>query len=356
MSIRAALLPPVTLGRHLNKIVLIRILAVALALGGLATALDLVESASEVLKREDGGILRYLGLRVPLILSAVLPVALILGPVLAFLSLSGRSEFTILRASGATTYRLLFMLTPVALVIGLGLFALNDRIAPKLEGRLLTWLDNRPVGTMGDFWARTSNGVIHAAASSPSGELITDVEVYVTDNLGRLTTRITARAARWLDGQWVFDEAMRLEPGEGRSVSIEGQVWDTPLRPANVRALASPGRTVGGNVAERVLKGDWAGNRTADFYQVRVYRGYAAVLVPFLMILLAAPAAFGTRRGGGLGKRAALGVALGFAFLLFDGMLTALGETGNLPPFLAAFGATAMFAAIGAYILISLEE
>lgn len=356
MNVLSMFLPPLTLARHLNRAVFVRILAVAIALGGLASALDLVESAAEVLKRDDGGIMRYLGLRFPLIMTAVLPVALILGPVLAFLSLSGRSEFTILRASGATTYRLLMILTPVALVMGLGLAALTDRIAPKLEGRLLTWLDDRPVGTLGDFWARTTTGVVHAAASSPSGELITDVEIFSTDRLGRLTTRITATAARWVDGQWIFDKASRLEPGEGRSVSIDDEVWETPLRPANVRALASPGRVVAGNVAERVLKGDWAGNRTAEFYQVRVYRGYAAVLVPFLMILLAAPAAFGTRRGGGLGKRAALSVALGFGFLVFDGMLTALGETGNLPPFLAAFGATAMFAAIGAFILIVLEE
>ncbi len=356
MNAVLALLPQPTLMMHFSKAVLTRILAVTLMLGGLAMALDLVESAAIVLQREDGGLLRYLGLRLPLILATVLPVALVLGPVLAFLSLSGRNEFTILRASGATTYRLLLILAPLALLIGAGLFALNDRVVPKLEGELLTWLDDRPKGTMGDFWARTTTGVFHADASDPSGQILSGVDIYATDRQGRLTSRITATHILWADGVWRFENATRLAPGGGRSVSIDGEVWDSPLRPANVRALASPGRTVAGNAAERILKGDWAGNRTAQFYQVRIYRGYASILLPFLMILLAAPAAFGTRRAGGLGKRAALGVALGFAFLLFDGMLTALGETGNLPPVLSAFGATAMFAAIGAYNLIVLEE
>lgn len=345
-----------TFALHLSKAVLNRFLFAVLMLGGLALALDLVESASEVLKRDDGGILRYLGLRAPLILAAVAPVALILAPVLTFLTFSGRNEFTIMRASGATTYRMLAALLPLAILLGAGLFALNDRIAPVMEGRLLTWLQDDPVGSTGDFWARTTTGVVHADASSPRGDLIVGAEIYQTDPIGRLTTRISASSARFKDGVWRFERATRLVPGEAKSTAIDGEAWNTALRPANVRALATPGRAVAGNIAGRILTGAWAGNRTAAFYQVRVYRGYAAFLAPMVMILLAAPAAFGMRRSGGLGRRAAFAVVLGFAFLLFDGMLTALGETGALPPLLAAFGATAMFAAIGAFTLITLEE
>lgn len=329
---------------------------VAAALAGLAIALDLVESAAVVLQRDDGGLVRYLGLRTPLILNAVLPVALILGPVLAFLSLSGRSEFTVLRASGATTYRFLLLLAPLGLALGLCLHTLSDRIAPVLEGRLLTWLDPQPADQAGGFWARTSASVIHAGASSPRGDLISRIEVYELDAQGRLAARVNAATARFIDGRWRLEGAVRHVPGGTGSTRIDGEVWETPLRPANVRALSTPSRAVAGRVAERILTGAWAGNRAAEFYRVRVYRGYAALLAPLVMFLLAAPAAFGTRRGGGLGKRAALAVVLGFGFLLFDGMLTALGETGNLPPLLAAFGATAMFAAIGGYVLIALEE
>ncbi|MEM8752370.1 MAG: LptF/LptG family permease [Pseudomonadota bacterium] len=341
---------------HLSKIVLSRTLAVAVALGGLAVALDLVESAAVVLEREDGGILRYLALRAPLIMTVVAPVALIIGPVLAFLSLSTRSEFTILRAAGATTYRLLLMLAPLAILIGAGLFVLNDRVAPMLEGRLITWLDDEPELESGSFWARTTTSVVRAEASSRAGDRLFNLNVYEIDAEGRLTARVNADAA-WFDGEvWRFERGARLEPGRGASVSVDGRVWETPIKPANVRALATPATKVGGETAGRMLTGAWAGNRTSDYYLVRVFRGYSAALTPALMFLLAAPAAFGTRRGGGIGKRAALAVGLGFGFLVLDGMLAALGETGNLPPALAAFGATAMFAAIGAYALITLEE
>ena len=215
---------PRTLALHLSKTVLIRILAVILMLGGLAAALDLAENASDLLRREDGGLWRYLGLRAPLILAAVAPVGLIVGPVLAFLTLSSRSEFTIMRASGATTYFMLAALIPLALLIGAGLFALNDRIAPKMEGRLITWLDDGPKAGAGDFWARTTTSVVRADASNAAGDLITGAQIYETDPQGRLLSRVDAEAMRHEDGVWRFEAARRLIPGEGRSTDISGQV------------------------------------------------------------------------------------------------------------------------------------
>jgi lipopolysaccharide export system permease protein len=344
------------LAKHLSRVVFLRILAVALVLGGLALALDLVESAAVVLDAGDGGMARYIILRAPLILTVVLPVASIIGPVLAFLSLSGHNEFIIFRAAGTTTYRILGALVPLAIVLGGCMYLLTDRVAPRMEAALINWLDEKPTGGAGSFWARTTTGVIRAAASSPSGDVLVNVDIFETNRAGRMTARTDARVARYAGGAWTLEDATRLTPGQSQTVDISGQVWETPLSPANVRALATPGRSIAGDIATKMLEGDWAGNRSETFYQVRLYRGYAAWAVPLLMILLAAPAAFGMRRSGGFGKGAVWSVVLGFGFLLTDGMLASLGETGNMPPLLAAFGALALFSAIGGWMLVSLEE
>lgn len=342
------------LARHLSRAVLIRILAVAAGISGLAMALDLAESASHVLAQEDGSLLRYMGLRLPIILATVLPVACIVGSVLAFLTLAGRNEFTVLRAAGATTYRLLLLLTPLGLALGLCMYVLIDRVAPRMEATLITWLEADAKGA-GSFWARTTTSVVHVGAAAPDGRLLADIDVYETTPNGLMVARIDARTARFDGGVWRFGEATRMKPGAAPE-DISGAVWDTPLTPANIRALATPGRTVAGDVAGKVLTGDWAGNRSIDFYEVRVYRGYAALIMPLLMILLAAPATYGMRRARGFGSSAAWAVALGFGYLLSDGMLASLGESGNLPPALAAFGGSVLFAAIGGWALVMLEE
>lgn len=344
-----------TLLWHLSKAVLIRIFAVLVGLGGLAMALDLVEMASTVLAAGEGGIARYLMLRAPLILLAVAPVALVVGPVLTFLTLSARSEFTIYRAAGMTTYRMLIMLVPLGAAIGIGLYHMQDSVAPKLENELLGWLETQEAHTAGGFWAHTATGVVQVDASTPRGRMLVDVDIYQTDERGLMTARIAAKVARYREGEWVLNGATRLVPGAAAE-DISGAVWKTSLTPANVRALAAPSRTVAGKVAGRVLDGEWAGNRTEDYYLMRVLRGYAAALTPLLMFLIAAPAAFGMRRSPGFGRGAIWAVALGFGFLLIDGMLASLGETGAVPPYLAAFGATAFFAAIGMWRLVALEE
>lgn len=341
---------------HISRAVFYRILAVAAALTGLALALDLVESATDVMARGEGGLWRYVALRTPLIVTAVLPVALIAGPVLAFLSMAGRNEFIIMRAAGATSYRILVSLIPLAALLGLGYHLLADRVAPRMEAALTDWLDETPPQSAGAFWARTRGGVVRVGASAPSGQALFDVDIYETDPAGRMTARIDAETARYEPGGWRLSGAKRLIPGEARSADVDGMLWEAALTPDNIRALASPGRSLAGGVASKMLRGEFAGNRSDAFYEVRVYRGYAVLLIPAVMILLAAPATFGARRAGRLGARAAYATVAGFGFLLADGMLTSLGESGKMIPAIAAFGGAALFAAIGGWTLVTLEE
>ena len=65
---------------HISKTVLIRLLAVILGLTGLAVALDLAENASDVLAAEDGDLLRYVALRTPLLMLAIVPAGMLAEP------------------------------------------------------------------------------------------------------------------------------------------------------------------------------------------------------------------------------------------------------------------------------------
>ena len=92
--------------------------------------------------------------------------------------------------------------------------------------------------------------------------------------------------------------------------------------------------------------------RGGAFYRTRVQSAAAALATPFVMLLLAAPAAFGLpRQGGGAARRAAVGLALGLGYLVAAGLLEALGEASVLPPVLAAWTAPFVFAVAGVLLL-----
>jgi lipopolysaccharide export system permease protein len=75
-----------------------------------------------------------------------------------------------------------------------------------------------------------------------------------------------------------------------------------------------------------------------------------------LMPLLAALAAFGLARSGQVLIRAAIGMALGFAYFVVDNFSVALGNVGAYPPFLAAWAPFLLFLFIGETVLVRSEE
>jgi lipopolysaccharide export system permease protein len=77
-------------------------------------------------------------------------------------------------------------------------------------------------------------------------------------------------------------------------------------------------------------------------------------MAPIIMLLLALPTALGHARS----NRTApiiFGLGCGLLYLVTDGLLTAMGSTGILPPLAAAWGAPVVFAA-GAVTLLLYSE
>jgi lipopolysaccharide export system permease protein len=72
------------------------------------------------------------------------------------------------------------------------------------------------------------------------------------------------------------------------------------------------------------------------------------------MLLLAAPAALAQQRNN---QTALLLFSLGagLLFMMVDGVLTALGQTNVLPPFLGAWAGPLLFAALAGAALVHLE-
>jgi lipopolysaccharide export system permease protein len=79
-------------------------------------------------------------------------------------------------------------------------------------------------------------------------------------------------------------------------------------------------------------------------------------LSTLLMPLLAAVAAFGLARSGQVLLRAAVGMALGFAYFVADNFSLAMGNAGAYPPMIAAWAPFFLFLLIGETVLVRTEE
>lgn len=350
------------LGGYVLRLVALRILGAAAILLAVLQILDLLEVTPEIVERGLGlaGILQYAALRLPRLIDQAAPLAVLAGGIFAFMKLAGDSEIVAMRASGVSAYKLVAMALPAALAVVAIDFAAVELVAPRTDLALQSWwratappapaVDPKPKAF------RVGGDVVSAATTDLTGRSLKDVRIYRRDAAGRLTERIDAATATWAPGGWRLANPrfVRFNPvgaSRGQAATI---TWTAAFEPVDVQSLFFGEQTISAASAGRALAGGGA-QRPDSYYATRLQRSIASPLGNLVMLLLAVPIALASFRSsqGAMFVTASLGA--GLIFLVADGLLAALGESGAVSPLLAAWTAPAVFAALGAAALIRLE-
>jgi lipopolysaccharide export system permease protein len=118
--------------------------------------------------------------------------------------------------------------------------------------------------------------------------------------------------------------------------------------------LFSDSYDISSRTALMALSGKEPVTRAPSEFQTRIQRTIAQGFAPLIMLLFALPAALGHPRSNRT-LPILFGIGGGLLYLVVDGLLTAMGQTGVLPPLVAAWGAPAAFGAGGLTILLYAE-
>jgi lipopolysaccharide export system permease protein len=319
----------------------------------LMQVLELMDMTTDVLERGLGvkGLVYYAALRVPSEILLALPLAALLGAMWAFHNLARNHEMIAIRTSGVNLKQIIVYLLPVPLIVALAQLGLAQLVVPETEAALQSWWvatapsDETPKPT----WISTSGGSLSYLAASPDGRRLTGVRIYLRGEDKLLSARMSARTAEWAEGDWHLQDVEHLEVVRGRAPysSEPSRTWKTNLHPEDVRRAEIARPKLSSTMLIDVIGGERAASQPLSYYHTALYRSVVAPLGPFVMLLLALPAARGLprRNDGGAALLVALGLGLGF--LLCDGLMAALGTSGRVHASAAALAAPALFCAIG---------
>ncbi len=347
-----------TLALYLSRQVATRILAVLAGLLALGLSLDLLENSTKIIDHHAmAGLGEYALLRAPLILITILPLGVLIGAALGFLSLAVRNEMVVLRAAGYNTLRALLMLVPLGVICGVAQNQLVSRIGPAAEQALAARFPDlfKSAAIEKEVWLRDWQAVIRIGRAEADGATLADISIFQTGARGELTQRIDAETARYAQDGWRLEQVTLQRPDETVQ-QVQDMPWTTRLTPAGILGAARQSDLVDASEVRKILSGALPGGRSKPFYSVQLWRGYAALIVPLVMILFGAMASFGlSRNGGGIGC-VALGLSGGAAFILVDGVFSSLGEVGAMNAAVAAFLAPALFFVIGLWSIVVIEE
>jgi lipopolysaccharide export system permease protein len=195
----------------------------------------------------------------------------------------------------------------------------------------------------------------HVAGRGPAFHA-EDVAIY--DREGGILQRVwkAEHAVPRPDGSWllrnvlIYDAEMNLVRRAAQARGMEG-VTPSQLTLAKV----NPAELDYWTLEQRIGELEAAG-RPTDEARAGLAHKISGPLSTVLMPLLAAIAAFGLARSGQVLVRAAVGMALGFAYFVADNFSLAMGNVGAYPPLIAAWAPFLLFLLIGETVLVRTEE
>ena len=352
--------------------------------------LDLMNRGDEVVQRHGRSALalaKYAALRLPDLTGFILPFAVLIAALLMLAKLARNNEIMALKASGLSFYHLLLSLVPAALLVGLLHFLLSDQVVPRTARILEQWdaaaqpaapagksaaHTSAPTGPSGGVtltapspgpsesieWIRDGDSFVRIEAVLADGKELQGVTIFERKARAVLSGRVLAERAMFDGTGWSLINVRKLSLADGQDRKPERVAempWQTSLTPDHLADLTTDPATLSMVEVWRFVSHPDVGSRPVDFYKTWMLRKIALPLVTIMMVLLAAPVAQGLQRHGGLGAGLAVGVGLGFLYFVADGLLLTLGEMGTIPPMVAAWSPTVLFAALGVSALLKIE-
>jgi len=350
-----------TLLFYLTRIVGFRVLAVCLCLLVLGVGIDLIKTAPELLEFGGGqAVATYAVLRVPAMLATTLPIATLIGALLAMLSLGQSSELAIIRGAGISTQKLLLWLTPLALVLGAVHYLTVDRgviWSNKALGAAFGEIADVDVPKIGRVVAvRDGNQILHGKLASLDGMQLSPFTTFTLNPDGNVTQRTRADSAHYADGVWTLDNVERftIDTEATQSTKLPPLSLQLALTPELVLDLASKAKAIDSRHAAAVLAK--IATRGKAFYAMQIERSRIAWAIPFVMLLIGMLGSYKLPRSL-VGLRAAgIGFVLGICYTGCDGLFTSLGRLGVAPVKFAAYTPSFSFALLAIVALRQMEN
>jgi LPS export ABC transporter permease LptF/LPS export ABC transporter permease LptG len=306
-------------------------------------------------------VVRYLIFLLPLILVQLLPASLLIATLTSYALMARRSEAVAWWACGQSIYRLMMPGVLFAMAIGGGLWFVQEQLMPnanKKQDALRAQIRagvSRATTTLGRQWlAAPETGRLYAYDFEEGEGSLREPAIYQFDAEGVHLTRID----RGLEGVWTAPHTLEIKSAESVSLNGERVIQE---RGASIRVeqvgsidlfkpgIDRPSQLSAKDLSAYIEKIKGRGGETASLV-VALHRKYAEPFGALVMVLIGIPLALSFGRRSAIAALASA-VAIGLIYWATIGGFQQLGAYSLLPPAVAAWTPTIIFAAAGTYLL-----
>jgi lipopolysaccharide export system permease protein len=310
--------------------------------------------------------LEYFALKIPLIISQLLPVACLAGVLLGFALLNRTGEVLACQQLGVSRLEMTTPVLAVAVVVVLFNFALNETVVPlsTRQARYLYEVELKKRQLKGVFanqriWVRERNGFLSADHYDARNRTLRGVTLYQLGSDYTLRDIEHAPSAKWTGSGWAPDNPTSFRLEQNGQVTSAAQIdrFGESLKPDDlsllrldpeefslweldryINDLRHKGLDPGGYIVDRDLK-------------------YAMPLACLIMVALGIALSLDPLpRNLSLGRSFGLAIAIGFGYWLAFGLTSSLGRSGIIPAWVAAWTPNLIFSMLALAIFLFGEE
>lgn len=338
----------------------------ALAFGVLLTAyvvIDVMERLDWFARYRAGGseVLRFYLVRVPLLASRVVPMALLVGSALVVSLLAVEGELIGMRACGIPAPRALLPVLILTVLVAPAYFVLRNELVPRTNA-LADQLKQSEIKS--DYyrdlsesqktavWRRTGNRVLEASRfDTDRGEAL-DLTIYEIGEDGLPVSRADARGARHIGrGIWRLSDPRRVEidPLRVREVPAHAYADLGEALPADIDTMHLSVGELAAEI-EAIEKDGYDATPLRVDYHVKLADALACVVLPASVLFFAVggppfPSPAQTLLVSGM---------IAVVYILLTGVGASLGYGGSVPPVLGGWGPTGVIGIITAWLALRL--
>ena len=306
-----------------------------------------------------GVVTRLFFYRLPEVIVMTIPMSTLLSALLGMSSLGSGSELVALKSLGIPFTRILRPVILTSVLISLTGFLLNETVVPfgaEAADKLMKFeiMKNQASAVQEKVFLRDEKDgklkrVVYINELDADKGTLSGIMLHEFNDEGRLVSTLNALRGKWEAPQWKIEDGRMYDvdaDGEVRLLARFGsQRLSLGMSPAQLqRSTRRPADMSAHELYEYIKDG-------ADLPELWVLF-HLKTAVPWACVIMALlGAGFGaTRRGrsgGGVGF--GISVVIVFAYYVVMSLCRALGEAGNIPPFVAGWGPNIVFFVLGIY-------
>ena len=355
------------LDRYLIKEIVKYFGLVLIAATGIYLAIDFFENVDKFLEADVTiwRMLRFLQLKIPLIIAQITPVGVLLAVLITFGLMNKNNEIIALKSGGMSIYYFIKPIVLVGIMFTAGLLLVSEILVPitiskandiyRVEVKKYSQTKGQK-----NIWFKSHRSIAFIYYFNPSKNTISQITLNYFDRQFRLKRRVDADRGRYQSGKnWllkdVMEQNLNKKTGSYDIIFHRQKVEKIDFLPEDLQRVAKKSEEMSYQELSGYIRDIESEGYDATPYQVDLYGKLSLPVACLIVSLMASGITLRKIDRHGFSLNIALGIVLMFFFWVAHSFCMSLGYGGMLPPFVAAWLANLIFACLAIFNLINVE-